>query len=689
MTRNEEGEESRRGMQTPLALSQDGGRRDANVDAICQAMAGLPPSSRRDVLVKLSRGLGAGALLSLLLAFEGTKPSRAITLYDNPDKIELGALLIKEDALPNTLAIVDLTGATYKDLKLANIVVTGNVDGVDISAETIMMKNVQSTGLLTGGTLSINADTTKFDIAAGSGIIVNNYTDVDAPVRTMVTWAAKTAIAVPDLATADKTYVSINAAGDVIQQTGELTASQRRDLIELGQIQHPGHAAIEGILGHSYVAYDTGMQFTDFAEALGSFNIDGNVFGANGANLFVDKTAGRTFALGSGYAQSRRSPNIHTDAAVTQVWNIYSYLSATPGVWTHTAKTQSVDPEYYDDGTGTLHAVTAGKFTIQQIFFDPEVAIGLIHYGQQEYDSIAAAQADVLKAVPIDPFTTLMTFRGWLIVQQGTTALNDVAKAKFIASGKLGITTVLSGTGVGESNTASNVGTAGIGVWKDKLGVDLRFKNIRAASSKLTVVENADTPAKNTVDIDVVPDDIFGIEAADYLPRPEGPTVAASTRIGQANFDGASYVIMRPVTFNRIIFRTTARTGSPTARLLIYQATDGKSGVANLVATCTAIAIGTGAAAYTVAPSQGSVTLKRGLIYVLWGRDSVADSFTARTYGTQNYDLITSNVETGTHPTMFTTAIAANTSPATFNPLTGATAAGAVDTALVVRLKTV
>ena len=182
--------------------------------------------------------------------------------------------------------------------------------------------------------------------------------------------------------------------------------------------------------------------------------------------------------------------------------------------------------------------MTATKFTIQQIFFDPEVAIGLIHYGQLEYDSMAAAQADVLKAVRIDPFTTLMTFRGWLIVQQGTTQLNDVAKAKFIAAGKLGITTVLSGTGVGESNTASNVGTAGIGVYKQKLGVDLQLKNIKAASTKLTVV---DTPATNTIDVDAVPDEILGIEAADYLPRPEGPTAAQSTRGDQTNFDGASY----------------------------------------------------------------------------------------------------------------------------------------------------
>ncbi len=48
------------------------------------------------------------------------------------------------------------------------------------------------------------------------------------------------------------------------------------------------------------------------------------------------------------------------------------------------------------------------------------------------------------------------------------------------------------GGGGGETNTASNVGTDGVGVFKQKTGVDLEFRHVAAASAKITVVNNAD-----------------------------------------------------------------------------------------------------------------------------------------------------------------------------------------------------
>lgn len=56
------------------------------------------------------------------------------------------------------------------------------------------------------------------------------------------------------------------------------------------------------------------------------------------------------------------------------------------------------------------------------------------------------------------------------------------------------------GGGGGETNTVSNVGTGGVGVYKQKTGVNFEFKNIAAGSNKISVTNDA---ANNEVDIDV------------------------------------------------------------------------------------------------------------------------------------------------------------------------------------------
>jgi len=52
----------------------------------------------------------------------------------------------------------------------------------------------------------------------------------------------------------------------------------------------------------------------------------------------------------------------------------------------------------------------------------------------------------------------------------------------------------------GEVNTASNVGTAGIGVFKQKTGVDLEFKKINAGSTMVTITDDT---GNNEVDVDL------------------------------------------------------------------------------------------------------------------------------------------------------------------------------------------
>jgi len=77
----------------------------------------------------------------------------------------------------------------------------------------------------------------------------------------------------------------------------------------------------------------------------------------------------------------------------------------------------------------------------------------------------------------------------------------DSTTNKFRAYENGSWTDMIGGGGGGEANTSSNGGTGGIGIVLAKSGVDLPFKSMFAASTKVSVVDGG---ANNRVEIDVV-----------------------------------------------------------------------------------------------------------------------------------------------------------------------------------------
>lgn len=94
---------------------------------------------------------------------------------------------------------------------------------------------------------------------------------------------------------------------------------------------------------------------------------------------------------------------------------------------------------------------------------------------------------------------------------------------------------VLGQGAVGEANTASNIGTAGVGVWHSKNALDLRFKKINAGSTKVTVTDDT---GNNEVDIDVVEANLQHNNIGGITPTTKGGT-GLTTITSQALLKGA------------------------------------------------------------------------------------------------------------------------------------------------------
>lgn len=363
----------------------------------------------------------------------------------------------------------------------------------------LMANNMKSTGLIRGGILSINSgDPTLFDITAGEGIVVKNYTDPPGePI--LVSWPDTTGISDPYIATIDTTYVNIDEGGNIVFGTDVPDFQERRDIIAIGWLDHPGRAEIEIAKTEPFYTADVQAQVNDFFEAFGPFNISGNTY-APLSGMTIQRSAGSTFDSNANYENSLKSPHV-LDTNSEAPAPFYYYYRTGSGWINDNPLTAAIDPDHYDNNTLPLATVPTSGWTNQLLLYYPISEINDIQYGQTVYNSKAEAIAGVKDAVEINPYNSYDTFRGWLTIQQGTTDITDENKAVFTAAGKLGIVDIASGGGSGgEVNTGSNVNLAGIGVFHGKIGVDLQFRGVRAASEIVTVVENA---SYETIDIDV------------------------------------------------------------------------------------------------------------------------------------------------------------------------------------------
>ena len=312
-----------------------------------------------------------------------------------------------------------------------------------------------STGLLTGGVITVNGgDNSKFDVSMGTASFINNTTDPLKPDHTLTTWAAMSAVTVTNLATQGGTYVGIDITGAIQQSATPFKFEQTRTIVPLAYIGHPDNTTIAGAVPNVTTAFDPANRLNDLATAIGIINVSGNQYSANGANLNLDKTSGKTYSLGVNFAVDKKVPDISSDPTITTA--NFALLRRDGSGGFILSGTNAVPTGLYDDGTATLATIPTGYWVSIPIYYVPGFGVSgtYIHYPQQTY----ATKADALAATPS---TDLVTFPGLinaslrthLVVKEGTTDLSNAALAEFIQSGKFA-GTVSGGSSGGASGGA-------------------------------------------------------------------------------------------------------------------------------------------------------------------------------------------------------------------------------------------
>jgi hypothetical protein len=331
-----------------------------------------------------------------------------------------------------------------------DLAVTGNarVDGVLTVPYTSTDLNVAqmltigaSSAILSGGEFTPNADPTKIDIAAFTGLIVDYNSSAPLsptnPLLTFVSVPAQIGLSLTGPLSQTTTWWLCDSTGTIVQQAPNPTPTQRRTHLTLGATaQFGGFIFIDQTL--PVIPSQVGNQLADLMDALRPFSYSGNQITANGANLTVNKDAGTMFARAFSQVPSYLDPHNAVLAAQSPV----SCRRAT--ATTVLAPLQTlIDVANYDPGgLGVITPVGFGANTTTNFrvwgFASSTPADQLaVQYGQNTYSSLANAVNGLGSGnfIP-NPLFVDGTVLGWISVIRTATDLSNPAQATFTHSGK-------------------------------------------------------------------------------------------------------------------------------------------------------------------------------------------------------------------------------------------------------------
>lgn len=296
-----------------------------------------------------------------------------------------------------------------------------------------------SSGVIQGGELSPNVgDPTMIDIADTEGLILDYVTDPGNPSINRIAFAA-TSVTIDDLVS-PITWLLIDSTGAVVQQTTRPTNSQRRTHIVLGRVFIFGGQIIDDQTLPAYLPQPLN-QLYDLMDALGPFNVTGNILSPASTDLTLAKTSGTVFSRNFNlFAGPTLTDDPHISPTLAQ--NPVSLRYMTQASETLAPTQTTVDPANYDNA-GNVTAIGGGanSATIQRVFLVPLNDINqqvVVQYGQHVYGDLEEALLNVgVETFALNPNLENALLIGYIVISRSATNLSDDDEARVIRAARI------------------------------------------------------------------------------------------------------------------------------------------------------------------------------------------------------------------------------------------------------------
>jgi len=167
----------------------------------------------------------------------------------------------------------------------------------------------------------------------------------------------------------------------------------------------------------------------DLSNTLGPLKKGGMKLTDSGnSDLELRTTAGAFTSIMKGALTRPTTPNIESFAASTVTSYLYLY-NDNAGSFTVVPE-EEVQPDSWDDGSGTLATLSNNRWSVQRVYSAGDVNTMIIHFGQVEYKTFEEAALglftdDHIKFAPLDG----SLFLGFVILKKGTSDLGDTTEA--------------------------------------------------------------------------------------------------------------------------------------------------------------------------------------------------------------------------------------------------------------------